>query len=165
MQRDETSVSQGTSQPRGTSGAVESSSNRIPAPALANIMTVDSLRRSSPAAARRVTPTRILRLTEAEHQQQVRESAGGTSPFRLLLTAESLSNRPRSNPRNRTPRRYESPLDPDEFRLRRDQDGEGDAHANENNGQQPRRITIRPLAGTAVGTFPSSARVSYGASR
>jgi hypothetical protein len=108
-------------------------------------MTVASLRRSNA----QLNPTRTLALLEAE--QSSRES----TPVRVSI--ESLSRRPRSNPRSRTPMRYESPLDPDEFRRESLEPEESSAPpANEG-----RRITIRPLAGSAVGTAPVH-RVSVG---
>jgi hypothetical protein len=107
-------------------------------------MSVASLRRSNA----QVNPTRTLSLSEAEHSS--RES----TPVRV--SAESLSRRPRSNPRVRTPMRYESPLDPDEFRRESLEPEEASAPpANEG-----RRITIRNLAGSAVGTAPVR-RVSF----
>jgi hypothetical protein len=107
-------------------------------------MSVASLRRSNA----QVNPTRTLSLSEAEHSS--RES----TPVRVSI--DSLSRRPRSNPRVRTPMRYESPLDPDEFRRESLESEESSAPpANEG-----RRITIRPLAGSAVGTAPVR-RVSF----
>jgi hypothetical protein len=124
------------------------------------ILSVDALRRSSP----HVTPNRTLRLSEAEHALSTRE---GPSPLRAAIV--SLSNRPRSNPRNRTPRRYESPLNPDEFRRVSLADDENVASEptlppvedQPLPGGGPRRITIRPMAGSAVGTMVST-RVSAG---
>src|SRR3569832_1978069 len=72
----------------------------------ANVLTVEALRLSSP---HHITPTRTLRLSEAEAIRR-------ESPSLRVLTTEALSSRPRSNPRTRTPRRYESPLNPGEFR-------------------------------------------------
>jgi hypothetical protein len=107
-------------------------------------MSVASLRRSNA----QVNPTRTLSLSEAEHSS--RES----TPVRVSM--DSLSRRPRSNPRVRTPMRYESPLDPDEFRRESLEPEEPSAPiANEG-----RRITIRPLAGNAVGAAPVR-RVSF----
>lgn len=96
-------------------------------------LTVDDLRRSSP-----LHPSRTLRISEAE--------ASRTTP------TIDTSRRPRSNPRSRTPMRYESPLDPDEFRRIRPQD-EGDERPD------ARRITIRPNAGRAVGAVTTRVRV------
>lgn len=70
-------------------------------PATTVTMNVAVLRRSSS----HVTPTRTLRLSEQEHRE--------VTPVRV--TQEYLE-RPRSNQRTRTPRRYESPMDPDAFR-------------------------------------------------
>ena len=117
-------------------GGIESQGNMT--------MSVASLRRSNA----QVNPTRTLSLSEAEHSS--RES----TPVRVSM--DSLSRRPRSNPRVRTPMRYESPLDPDEFRRESLEPEEPSAPlANEG-----RRITIRPLAGIAVGTAPVR-RVSF----
>lgn len=99
-------------------------------------MSVASLRRSNA----QTNPTRTLALSEAER------SSRENTPVRV--SAESLSRRPRSNPRSRTPMRYESPLDPDQFR-RESLESEESSVPFANEG---RRITIRPLAGTAVGT-------------
>ena len=138
--------------------------SRASAPHQRTILSVDALRRSSP----HVAPSRTLRLSEAEHALSSRE---GPSPLRVAI--EALSNRPRSNPRNRTPRRYESPLNPDEFRrvsLTDDDDADAPSAAWSTfppvedqllPGGGPRRITIRPLAGSAVGTTVST-RVSTG---
>lgn len=105
---------------------------------------LETLRRSS----LRLTPTRTLRISEAELNPR--------DSLPTLATVEDLSNRPRSNPRTRTPRRYESPLDPAEFRR----------HSVEHEPvtlprrTEPARITIRPLTGTAVGTVINATRVS-----
>lgn len=61
------------------------------------------LRRSNSQA----TPTRTLRLSEHE------TAAAAASPAVQDLP---VYHRPRSNQRTRTPRRYESPMDPDAFR-------------------------------------------------
>jgi hypothetical protein len=84
---------------------------RIPSPSLvATMRTVPpSVRRGTASI---ITPTRTIRLTEAEQQAA---AAASVSPGRYL-SAEALSNRPRSNPHSRTPRRYESPLNSNEFR-------------------------------------------------
>mmetsp|Transcript_1258 Transcript_1258/g.1916 ORF Transcript_1258/g.1916 Transcript_1258/m.1916 type:complete len:370 (-) Transcript_1258:2028-3137(-) len=55
---------------------------------------------------------------------------------------EDLARRPRSNPRSRTPMRFESPLNANSFR-------EVSPPAERREGQ---RISIRPLAGSAIGT-------------
>ena len=67
----------------------------------------------------------------------LRPSSRETTPNRHRVTIASLTRRPRSNPRTRTPMRYESPLDPEAFRR-----GE---HSPERIEAQ--RITVRPLAG------------------
>ena len=83
-------------------------------------------------------PTRTIRITEAE-----RSSRDNTpNP----INVENLLSRPRSNPRTRTPMRYESPLESDAFRIERP------SPVVTNNEAQ--RISIRPLAGSAVGTVP-----------
>lgn len=122
------------------------------------VLSVDALRRSSPHVTR---PNRTLRLSEAEHALASRE---GPSPLRVAI--EALANRPRSNPRNRTPRRYESPLNPDEFRRVSVSDDNDDVPASGSTlppvedqalpSGGPRRITIRPLTGAAVGTTAST---------
>jgi hypothetical protein len=103
-------------------------------------MSVASLRRSNA----QVNPTRTLSLSEAEHSS--RES----TPVRVSM--DSLSRRPRSNPRVRTPMRYESPLDPDEFRRESLEPEEPSAPIADEGRRS--RITIRPLAGNAVGAAP-----------
>lgn len=70
-----------------------------------------------------------------------------TSPLaqRRTLTPSPLRmHRPRSNPRTRTPMRFESPLQ----QLRIDEANEGVVVEE----HEARRITIRPMAGAAVGT-------------
>lgn len=84
------------------------------------------LRHSSPMGPDRRQPNQPSPLT-------VRNS----SPSPLGLS------RPRSNPRNRTPMRFESPLHSNTFRI-----PEEPADTNTNEG---RRITILPSAGRAVG--------------
>jgi hypothetical protein len=81
-------------------------------------------------------PTRTIRITEAER------SSRDNTPNPINI--DDLLSRPRSNPRTRTPMRYESPLESNAFRLER---------GNIDN-TEARRISIRPLAGTAVGTAP-----------
>jgi hypothetical protein len=108
------------------------------------MLSVNSLRRASPIH----SPTRTLRITEAEH------SSRDTTP--VSLAADALVRRPRSNPRSRIPMRYESPLNPDEFR-REDTNEEEDSPSIR---QEAHRITIRPTAGRPVGTVGSSTRVS-----
>jgi hypothetical protein len=102
-------------------------------------LSLAALRRSSPH-----DPSRTLRVTEQERASRT------TSP--ALRLERLLTQRPRSNPRTRTPLRYESPLDPSA--LRRESltpDPVESVH-------ESRRLTIRPLAGSHVGTLP--ARVS-----
>ena len=101
------------------------------------------LRRSSPHH----TPTRTLQLSEQEIQQA---AANENSQSNFRVTIESLTQRPRSNQRNRTPRRSESPLDPDEFRRQRPLSFSSSERLTAR--EEPRRITIRPAAGVAVGT-------------
>lgn len=65
-----------------------------------------------------ITPTRTIRLTGAEETQRRNNSnsRNGSRNGRdnnILLSV--LSNRPRSNPHTRTPMRYESPLNFNEF--------------------------------------------------
>ena len=71
-------------------------------------LSVATLRRSSS----HLTPTRTLALSEVE--QQLLASARETSPS--IVAVQALQARPRSNQRTRTPRRYESPLEPGAFR-------------------------------------------------
>ena len=103
------------------------------------LLSVADLRRPSPLH----SPTRTLFITEAEL------AARDTTPVAEL----ALRDRPRSNPRSRTPMRYESPLNPAEFRR---ESLENDAVPERN---EARRISIRPLAGRAVGSIAST-RVS-----
>jgi len=63
---------------------------------------------------------------------------------RHQVTYESLISRPRSNPRSRTPMRYESPLEHAAFREREDP---------QDDTFQARTTSIRPTAGMAVGTI------------
>lgn len=74
-----------------------------------------------------------------------------STPNRHRVTIESLLRRPRSNPRSRTPMRYESPLSPNAFRR-------DEASPERTEGQ---RITVRPLAGATVGTTLGARRVSH----
>jgi hypothetical protein len=92
----------------------------------------DALNRSSSLNAG--FPTRTLRITMVEQQSR------DNTPTPLSI--EDLTRRPRSNPRSRTPMRYESPLESDAFRL------SSPTFASEDS----RRINIRPMAGAAVGT-------------
>jgi hypothetical protein len=84
----------------------------------------------------------------------VRAGQEVTSPLSERNTSPSTlrMHRPRSNPRNRTPMRFESPLQ--SYRIR-EGENEGEAVAHE-----ARRITIRPMAGSAVGNTVLTARVS-----
>ena len=122
-------------------------------------LSVAALRRSSP----HTTPTRTLQLSEQEiHQAEANDTVPHGRQRRVTL--ESLMQRPRSNQRNRTPRRTESPLDPDEFR-RTSTDGASNASDVANSrrveiADQPRRITIRPGVGGAVGAVLLPSRVS-----
>jgi hypothetical protein len=97
------------------------------------------------------TPTRTLRLTAHEQQQQ--QSAASRTSTPPVYTREELTRRPRSNPRSRTPMRYESPLEHDAFTSKRESLGPS-LQPPESTTESHRRITIRPLAGSAVGTVP-----------
>lgn len=129
----------------GTAASAENNADTSTAPrSTTSTLTVASLRRSNSHAHH--SPTRVLRLTEQEERAR-------TPPARNLSSL-TLNHRPRSNPRTRTPRRAESPLDPNA--LRRE-----DA-ASIPRQQQPRTITIRPHAGSAVGSLPTlRVRQSY----
>lgn len=74
---------------------------------------------------------------------------GSPSPITVRNSSPSLLglSRPRSNPRNRTPMRYESPL-PTAARI-----------PEEDDATEGRRITILPMAGSARGTNVASFRV------
>lgn len=87
------------------------------------------------------------------------------SPLRL--------NRPRSNPRNRTPNRaIEGEEEPQQRQeevverrvLQRQLVVEND-NDNDDHRMEGRRITIRPMAGAAVGTSIAGTRVSYRAGK
>jgi hypothetical protein len=68
---------------------------------------------------------------------------------RTTITYDSLMERPRSNPRTRTPMRYESPLSATAFRRG---DPEDVSPPPRREGQ---RVTVRPLvAGVSVGSIP-----------
>ena len=71
------------------------------------------------------------------------ERNGSPSPLRL--------NRPRSNPRNRTPNRANEE-EPERVERR---------VAERQETMEGRRITIRPMAGAAVGTNIAGTRVSW----
>jgi hypothetical protein len=83
-------------------------------------------------------PTRTIRITEAER------SSRDNTPNPIHIG--DLLSRPRSNPRTRTPMRYESPLESNAFRIER---GNSNTETTESS-----RISIRPTAGSAVGTVP-----------
>jgi hypothetical protein len=89
-------------------------------------------------------PTRTIRITESER------SSRDNTPNPLMITIDDLVNRPRSNPRTRTPMRYESPLEVDAFRSER---------RSTPQDVESRRISIRPLAGASVGTLPRATRI------
>jgi hypothetical protein len=91
-----------------------------------------------------VEGTMALSLASLRLSNPQQQSSRENTPVRVSI--ESLSRRPRSNPRSRTPMRYESPLDPGEFR-RESLVSDESSPANEG-----RRVTIRPLAGSAIGT-------------
>ena len=90
------------------------------------------------------------------HSSPLVVRSGATSPAAERNSSPSplRLSRPRSNPRNRTPMRYESPLNADAFRLREEDEEEAPA-TNEG-----RRITIRPMVGSAVGFTMATPRVS-----
>ena len=116
-------------------------------------LSVASLRRASPLH----TPTRTLRLDEAEHLSRQRNHQKGP-PTRDILA--SLASRPLSNPRSRTPMRYESPLDPNEFRRDSSRltttstiaDNEEQLSSHSNGA---RRITAGFAVGTTLTTSPN----------
>lgn len=92
---------------------------------------------SFPSPRRRVTPTSSRR-----RQQSHR------------VTYEDLISRPRSNPRSRTPMRYESPLEHGAFSR--------EVPQPQQDTFQPRAVSIRPGAGLAVGVVrPVPERVSF----
>lgn len=124
-------------------------------------LSLAALRRSSPHH----TPTRTLQLSEQEIQQSTANKNLQSSYYRV--TIENLRQRPRSNQRNRTPRRGESPLDPDEFRtlpsssstpLNERVTTTTTTATTRQVEEQGRRITIRP--GGAIGTIQTT-RVSF----
>jgi len=93
------------------------------------------------------SPTRTLRITAHEQRSH--------TPPTSSLTQDELARRPRSNPRSRTPMRYESPLEADAFRLGSTSSSGPPEEGEDAQQQQPvsHRITIRStLAGSAVGT-------------
>lgn len=97
----------------------------------------DALRRSS-SSLNTGHPTRTLHITASE-QSLLRDNATPTS---MIISAEELSSRPRSNPRSRTPMRFESPLNNDAFRRR--------AVSPSPVPEEPPRVTIRPLAASPL---------------
>jgi hypothetical protein len=80
-------------------------------------------------------PTRTIRITASE--QTSRDNTPNP------ITVEDLINRPRSNPRLRTPMRYESPLESDAFRLRRSSIAP----------EESSRLIIQPQASANVDTM------------
>jgi hypothetical protein len=139
------------------------------------ILSVASLRRSSSHH----TPTRTLQLSEREHFVSNNAHINNNiSPLARVLGHVMLSSadRPRSNQRTRTPMRHESPAHPDELRAvspeptaatvrRRRSNSSSDASSSSprlvnRNHASSGRITIRPLAGAAVGTVLSTTMVS-----
>jgi hypothetical protein len=118
----------------------DTSGNPTIAPGNEDSMNLQALmRRSSPLVRSPAPPSPLL---APETPSPLRSDTA--SPLRLT--------RPRSNPRNRTPMRYESPLNSDAFRI------DEEPRPTRTTGGQ--RITIRPLAGSAVvGTVPTG-RVS-----
>jgi len=115
-------------------------------------LSVASLRRASTSPLD--VPTRTLRLTEAEHTSRERSArpAGGLIAGVAVGDVDRRMTTPR---RSRT--RYESPLDPDEFRPRnRGASPPPPPDRSETAAGTSHRITIRPLAGRAVGTGVAS---------
>lgn len=90
-------------------------------------------------------PTRTLRITASE------KSSRDNTP--TPVSAEDLSRRPRSNPRSRTPMRYESPLEHGAFRADR-------RSPVREEGEETRRVTIRPLLGNTAAAVGDVARSS-----
>ena len=125
------------------------------------------MRRSSPLViAERVqqdgisindTATSTVVMRRSSTSPHTSRTTTGGSPLRL-------TNRPRSNPRTRTPMRYESPIEANTFNrinIREEDETEVETAAGgaETTGQprmEGRRITIRPMAGRAVGTVTVS---------
>mmetsp|Transcript_18747 Transcript_18747/g.46435 ORF Transcript_18747/g.46435 Transcript_18747/m.46435 type:complete len:433 (+) Transcript_18747:152-1450(+) len=86
---------------------------------------------------------------------------GSPSPITVRNSSSSPMglSRPRSNPRNRTPMRYESPLPMSAVRIPEgDEDQEGHHSAGPATTTEGRRITILPMAGSARGTNIASFR-------
>jgi hypothetical protein len=67
----------------------------------------------------KITPTRTIRLTGAEEAQRHSSSSrirnGQRHDQSILISSLYVTNRPRSNPHTRTPMRYQSPLQHNEF--------------------------------------------------
>ena len=82
---------------------------------------------------------------------------GNPSPITMRNSSPSPIglSRPRSNPRNRTPMRYESPLPTAAFRIPEEQHDDQGGHFT----TEGRRITILPMAGSARGTNVPNLRV------
>jgi hypothetical protein len=97
------------------------------------------MRRSSPLVRSPAPPSPLL-------------TAATPSPLRSSSASPLRLTRPRSNPRTRTPMRYESPLNSNAFRI------DEEPRLTHTTGGQ--RITIRPLAGSAVGATVPTGRVS-----
>jgi hypothetical protein len=113
-----------------------------------NSNTVDNsieylMRHSSPLSVL-VSPRVVSPATER------RNSNSSPSPLRM--------NRPRSNPRNRTPNRATEEGD-DDHQPRRQRQQQQQQQVSSNNTNEGRRITIRPMAGAAVGTNMGGTRV------
>ena len=119
-----------------------------PPPTLAVVPQAHAEDGPHPSPRRRGTPTAATVQRRRNRQHQV--------------TYEDLISRPRSNPRSRTPMRYESPLDHGAFHGDR-------ANTNDDNDSPPqqnheaRTISIRPTAGLGVGVVRAMPeRVSEG---
>jgi hypothetical protein len=95
------------------------------------------IRRSSPASI--LVPSRPNSILHGQNTSNPRDG------LLRRVSYEELMDRPSSNPRTRTPMRYESPLNANAFRP-----------PNRIEGQ---RVTVRPLAGAAVGVSLPSRRV------
>jgi CRISPR/Cas system-associated endoribonuclease Cas2 len=95
-----------------------------------------------------ITPTRTLHITHSEQQVLRHPHSDPNHISRLVDVAQH--HRPRSNPRSRTPMRFESPLAPDSFRE----------PSPSPERPETRRVTIRPFAGHAIGTVPGSSSIS-----
>lgn len=123
---------------------------------------------SSPSSSSRVTPNRPvsnlriqiendndddnhidLLMRHSSPIDRLNHPNGNPSPISVRNSSPSLMglSRPRSNPRNRTPMRYESPLPTPTYIPEEEEVQEGHAATTEG-----RRITILPMAGSARGT-------------